>query len=575
MAQLIEVPGQGVVEFPDGMTDAQISDAIRRSMGSRAPAPQAPTGGQIPALPFDAGTTTPAAPAAPTPAAPAEKSLMQSVDDRARWLANFVTLGFADKLAAKADEALGQGTYQQNLANQRLRSASAETDVTTPEKLILGAAGIAPMVLAGGPSGALASAARMAGAPAAVTSTLSSVAAPTTLAGRVGLGVAEGGLLGAAEAAGRDTDMTEGSLIGAGVGAAVPVIGAALSRAVSPITNVLTPEQQRLAQEMRARGFDLTPAQATGSRMLGYTESVMRDLPGGALSPRMAQQEMFNEQVLRASGVAGREITPEVLESGFNDIGGRIGGVVTGKTINFDKTLVGEVDDAIRRYSNTLDVNVRPVFKAQAEAIKKSAGSVGGDFAQNVRSELVTLERNYASQPRLAAALGRLRESVDSAMQRSLPQADAAALKYARGQYKNLKRVEEAYNRGGAQAAAGGISPVALRQTVKRGATPELETLARGGDVFLRELPQSGTAPRQNVYNMLTGAAGGAGLMAGGLPGLAAGLGATVAGPYAANVAYNNPLIRKYLENQLGRRLEQVSPQFTRATTLGALGLLD
>jgi len=136
-------------------------------------------------------------------------------------------------------------------------------------------------------------------------------------------------------------------------------------------------------------------------------------------------------------------------------------------------------------------------------------------------------------------------------------------------------RVQEAYNRGGAQAAAGNISPVALRQTVKRGATNELETLARAGYVFLRELPQSGTAPRQNVYNILTGAAGGAGLISGGLPGLAAGLGATVAGPYAANVAYNNPLVRRYLENQLGRRLEQVSPQVTRAATLGALGLLD
>ena len=326
---------------------------------------------------------------------------------------------------------------------------------------------------------------------------------------------------------------------------------------------------------MRARGFDLTPAQATGSKMLGYTESVMRDLPGGSMSPRAAQQELFNEQVMRAGGVASKEITPEVLESGFQTVGSKIGNVVSGKTIDFDSTLKKEIDDIVTKYSNTLDVNVRPVFSAQAEGIKRNIGQVGGDFAQNVRSELATLERNYAAQPRLSDALGGLREAVDDAIERSLPRVDAVALKTARGEYKNLKRIEEAYNRGGVQAAAGSISPVALRQTVKRGATKELETLARGGDVFLRELPQSGTAPRQNVYNLLTGAAGGAGLIAGGLPGLAAGLGATVAGPYAANVAYNNPLVRKWLENQLGRRLEQVSPQLTRGATMGGLSLLD
>ena len=575
MAQLIEVPGQGVVEFPDNMSDAQISEAIRRSMGARAPAPAAAPGSLVPALPMDSGTTTPTAPAMPAPVVPAEKGVLQSVDDRARWLANFVTLGFADKLAAKADEALGRGNYEQNLAKERVKSAAAETDVTIPEKLVLGAAGIAPMVLAGGPSGALASAARLAGAPAGVTGALSSIAAPTTLAGRVGLGAAEGGLLGAAEAVGRDTNVEEGALIGAGVGAAVPVLGAAIGRAISPVSNVLTPEQQRLAQEMRSRGFDLTPAQATGSRMLGYTESVMRDLPGGSMSPRMAQQEMFNEQVLRAAGVTGNEITPEVIELGKQTIGGGVGNLIRGKPISFDQTLVGEIDDALKRHSNTLDINIRPVFRAQASAIKNAAGTVDGDFAQNVRSELLRLERNYASQPTLSGALSDLREAVDNAIQRSLPKQEAQELRTLRGQYKNLMRVEEAYNRGGAQAAAGGISPVALRQTVKRGATKELETLARGGDVFLRELPQSGTAPRQNVYNILTGAAGGAGLISGGLPGLAAGLGATVAGPYAANVAYNNPLVRRYLENQLGRRLEQVSPQVTRAATLGALGLLD
>lgn len=566
MAQLIEVPGQGVVEFPDNMTDAQISDAIRRSMGAQPPS----------AAPAQAAPVAAPAPAAP---APAEKSVLQSVDDRARWLANFVTLGFADKLAAKADEALGQGTYAQNLANQRLRSASAENDVTLPEKLVMGAAGIAPMVLAGGVAGAAASGARLAGAPAAVTSALSSAAAPTTLAGRVGLGVAEGGLLGAAEAVGRDTDVTEGSLIGAGIGAAVPVAGAAIGRLISPVTNVLTPEQQRLAQEMRARGFDLTPAQSTGSKFLGYSESVLRDLPGGTRSPRFGQQELFNEQVMRSAGIASKEVTPEVLESGFKQIGSDIGAVMKGKVFDFDAQYAKEIKTVADDVIGNLGLDIKPAFKNQLKELRKLSGQVSGEEVQKARTALLQMIRQKSSDETLVGGLERLRNVLDDTVEKSLPRTEAVRLKELRGQYKNLNRIGEAYGRLGAQAAAGNISPVALRQTVQRGATKDLEMLARGGDVFLRELPQSGTAPRQNVYNMITGAAGGAGLLAGGLPGLATALGSTVATPYAVNVAYNNPLIRRWLENQLasraGRAFPGASTQIGRAATLGGLGLLD
>ena len=44
MPQIIEVPGYGDVEFPDGMTDDQISSAIQQNMMQAQPqsAPQEP-----------------------------------------------------------------------------------------------------------------------------------------------------------------------------------------------------------------------------------------------------------------------------------------------------------------------------------------------------------------------------------------------------------------------------------------------------------------------------------------------------------------------------------------------------
>lgn len=45
MPQRIEVPGQGIVEFPDGMSDADIAKAIQSSMAPSAPSQQGQSGG--------------------------------------------------------------------------------------------------------------------------------------------------------------------------------------------------------------------------------------------------------------------------------------------------------------------------------------------------------------------------------------------------------------------------------------------------------------------------------------------------------------------------------------------------
>jgi len=225
MDQVIDVPGQGLVSFPANMTDEQISSAIRQM--TAAPAP---TGGQQAAAP---------APAASAPSQPS--SALQALDDAARWTANFATLGYADKLAAYMNSLGGGRNYEQALQQERARSRQAEENVPLTAKIPLGIAGAAPLILAGGPAGALATGARMAGAPR-VAGLLGQIAAPATTAGRIGAGVAEGAALGALEATGRDTDVASGAALGGAAGGA----GAAL---ISPLLSRLTTQRTSLTPE--------------------------------------------------------------------------------------------------------------------------------------------------------------------------------------------------------------------------------------------------------------------------------------------------------------------------------------
>lgn len=560
MPKIIEVPGQGPVEFPDSMSDDQIVAAIK---GVSAPA------------------------------APRERGIVDTIGDKARIFNDYLTMGLWDKAVAAGRAALSPDLdYETAKQQERAATEAAKEEAGPLQRGTIAVGAAAPQLLIGGPVGLAAKGASLMARPGpggavtqaamnriAVANMLNRAANPTTTLGKAALGIVEGGALGAAEATFRDEDVGTGTAVGSAIGGAIPLVGGAIGRAISPVKSNLNAEQQRLLKEATDRGITLTPAQQTGSRFLNYAEGMMQDMPGGALSPRAGQQQQMNRLMLETADVVDQPLaTTEVINKGFEDISQKFRDAVSGQRIKFDQPMRSDVARAVADYSNRLDENVRPMFLRQANALLKGVREVDGTFAQNVRSDLAKLERDYASNPPLASAFGQLREAVDDAMTRSLPGEKAAKLSEARGEWKNLLRIDETMSRGGLAQDSGNIPVAAMRGNVaKGGATPELDTLSRIGSVFLREPPNSGTPGRQQVANMLTlasGAGGGAaGYSLGGIPGaLAAGIGA----PYAANVLYNNPLMRGYLSNQVGRKIEErVTPAFVRMGTQAGLGLLD
>jgi hypothetical protein len=506
----------------------------------------------------------------------------KAVYDRLRYMNDVMSFGAYDKLQALAKSYTQGGSYQDQLAKERAATQASTGGLGTAEKIGYGVLASVPLAAAGGVGG-LATRAAGLGAPAM---------APT-VGGRIGAGIAEGAAQGALEAVGRDQNVTSDALTGAAIGGAIPLAAATAGRIISPIANQLTRPQQQLVKEAEARGLELTPAQATGSRRAAFFESQLRDLPGGAASPRPQQQEQLQRAILNESGIVGDTLTPDAIASGFKREGSNIERALAGKNIVLDQKFESKINNVINNYTDRLDANVSGIFTSVAKdlsskvpsAMSKLAGaqsSIPGKQAGNIRSDIANLERSYKDNPQLRSALGGLREALDDAIERSLTGAEREAIKEARGKYKNLYRLDEIVSRAGGQAESGNIPFVQLNNLLKQksgsvsrgiqSATPEFKKLAQIGSQFFREPPSSGTSQRAFYTGLLGG--GGAGLGVGGLTGAAAALATGVGMPYLTNIAYNSRAGQAWLKNQLGRPLERVGPEAQSALTGSGLGLL-
>lgn len=197
MAKVIEVPGMGRVEFPDYMTDQEISSAIQRNMQGSIMQDAVPYSGKA---------------------------------EAARSVAQGATFGFADELeAALRSGAISGQQYEQ--IRDRLRAQQSQFRQEYPLS-----AGVAEV------GGAIA-------APLGVTRMLGRAAIPvqeaitgTTLPGQVARGAAVGGVTGALTGVGTaESDIggraLETGVFGAGIGGTVPV---AIKSAGTVIRNILT-----------------------------------------------------------------------------------------------------------------------------------------------------------------------------------------------------------------------------------------------------------------------------------------------------------------------------------------------
>ena len=448
----------------------------------------------------------------------------------------------------------------------------------------------------------------LAGGAALAPARAAGAAVPVLTGGRAAaqnaaVGAAQGGLYGFNEGEGglpqRMTEAGQGAALGGALGAAIPAVAGGIGRAISPVRSQLTPEKARLAEIAAAEGIDLTPGQLTGSNPLQTMESVFGTLPWTAGPQRAVQDEQrkqFNRAVLSRAGINADNASPEVISQAKSRLGSVFNDLSSRNAVQADAQLLDDLARAEKEYARNLTPDQRAIVDAYVTDIRSRMAPVVSEFRDTQTHPGTTILRDVegpgfmlgedfqrarsaigrrakeATDPALSYALKSIRNSLDDAASRSVSPEDAAAWDAARRQYGNFKAVERAMKSSTNQAIEGNIPPTALLQAVQQqtgagryaAGQGGLNDLARVGKAFvLDQIPNSGTAQRTMMQNLLTGGAltgGGAAMMVDPVTAsITAALG--LGGPRLAQTIYNSDMGRRYLTNQA---LDAAIPPATR-----------
>jgi hypothetical protein len=348
---------------------------------------------------------------------------------------------------------------------------------------------------------------------------------------------------------------------GALVGGALPNVAA---RGLTPAPSSAT--RQNAVQTLRNEGVtDLTAGQITGANPLRWTEAAILDTPltGARLPNKLERQaEQFTGAALKRAGITGTRATPDVIDQGFQQLGTRFDELANASQATITVSDAKRITGALREYEKlTPPASQVPYIREIVNDIGGIAGMpISGEVYQRYRSVIERVARGTQA-PEVASALREIRNVLDDAVERGLQPQMQGQWREARTQYRNLLTVSRAAGAAGENAANGLISPAQLsaaakatqgRRNFERG-RGELANLGRAGEAVMKQMPQSGTAPRMMAMQVgQTVAGGAAGAMAGGGDPTATGLGAVL--PWlvrgAAGRAIMSPAAQRYLANQ-------------------------
>lgn len=453
--QRIEVPGMGIVEFPDGMSDAQITAAIRQSMASQTPQQEVP-------------------------------GVMQSMMIGAGRAADKVLSGITQMyLGARGEESALRGLAQQEAEKDE---AYAPLQQARPIATGVGEALPAFALPIGGGGSILGLAAR----------TGAAAAAPEALKyGSFGERAGRAGVAG----------------IGGAVGGAG---GGLLSRALKPAGVGAQAVSDDALAAARRIGFQPTPGQIAQNPAMQNFENYLARSPGS--SGRMASladsnQRAINQAVARALGEKADDVGEATLKAAETRIGGeftRLQGITAPVLGDDFVNSLASIESANAARGPFRSAKIDDLVNKGLDLAAKN--NLSGKAYKEIRSELSSAATTAfkGGDATLGQALKTIRDSLDDAAKASLSKSDQAAWDAARQQWQALKMVTK-----GNVAEAGNVSAPRLAAVARRdlpgfrtgGAQGPLADVARVGEAFKgAQNPNSGQLMQQMLYgNPLTG----------------------------------------------------------------------
>lgn len=351
-------------------------------------------------------------------------------------------------------------------------------------------------------------------------------------------------------------------------GLAGGMLPAMAGRAISP--GRTDPTRQRMAGVLENEGVTLTAGDRSGSKAIRYAESVSQDTPlaGRRLSNIKEQQaEQFTRAALRRAGIQADRALPEVIDQGFQRIGGEFQAVGGSAMVGVTPQMTNRLNTIVRNYERITEPSlVNPLPRtliddvatlAQQAAANGAPPALDGARYLAWRSDIGAAARG-TTDARSQRALYDIQRVLDDAAEGYLRMANprmVPRMQQARREYRNMLAIERAALGAGENAALGLISPAQLAQATKtihggrnyaRG-RGDLAEMSRAGVALLQPMPQSGTAPR--ILMQAIGA--GIGGAAAGAPGAVAGVLAPMVGQAVAGRTLGSRPVQAYLGNQI------------------------
>ena len=308
-----------------------------------------------------------------------------------------------------------------------------------------------------------------------------------------------------------DTRLGNMAFGGAAAGAGQKIAGA-VRKYAKGWADELAPGVRELALKAHSLGIPVSREQLSDSWFLKGLSSVIKRIPlSGANNMPVAQRRAFTRAVGRTFGADAEQLTPEVAAAAKGKLGKEFDRLTSRNNLKADGQLL---DDLVKVTTSAEKMatsdNARIVANHVDELLSKTQnGIIPGRAYREFDSALGRAMKTQDGDRKFY--LGQIRDAVRSAMDRSIPEADQAAWKAARGKYKNLKTVEDLLEK----APTGEINPTLLMNAVRAankdmayGGGGDLADLARIGQQFLKDpIANSGTPERLAIYSMLGGGA--------------------------------------------------------------------
>ncbi|HEX5508913.1 MAG TPA: cell wall hydrolase [Pseudolabrys sp.] len=291
----------------------------------------------------------------------------------------------------------------------------------------------------------------------------------------------------------------------------IPVVAGARAPLIDPAT-------AKLAQTARdVFGIPIRGGQISESPFVNFLDSVLKEKPFSGYAGNVAQQKAaFNRNVAGAIGEDADKVTPEVMDAAKKRLGVQYEDIAAKSTINADAPLYQTLTSIANDAGSVLAPNETSVVHNQIGNIldRIKDGTIDGKTYQALIKTGSPLDRaTKSNDANVKYYAGQVKQALIDALGRSVSPELKDKLASTNSQYKAMKTIEDLVEK----SPTGDISPALLMSAVRKsyggmayGNGGPLADLARVGQRFLKEPPNSGTASRLSAMKLLgLGGAGG------------------------------------------------------------------